>query len=120
LLIDNIGGYLDPCEHDFENHFTLLPDGCLKAQTTVAAYMIERMHLNRPQIVKQRRRRRTDREEYETEIKLYDAVIGRMKATADQGFSALVEPLQQARDLRERRWNSRWDVPYEMEDLRSD
>jgi len=50
-------GYLDPCKHDYDNHFRLEGTGKIKGLTKLALYMIEHLWLNRPTRVNARGRR---------------------------------------------------------------
>jgi|GEM_PF-914361 len=50
-------GYLDPCKHDYNNHFRLEDTGKIKGLTKIAFYMIEYLWLNRPTRVNARGRR---------------------------------------------------------------
>lgn len=54
-LLDGVG-YLDPCEHDYDDHFRL-HEFEIEGLTRPAMYMIERLHLNRRQLIKLRQRR---------------------------------------------------------------
>src|SRR5262249_34904582 len=43
-------GYIDPCEHDYQEHFREKGEGIVEGISSAAIYMIERLHLNRRQL----------------------------------------------------------------------
>lgn len=53
-LVDGLG-YLDPCQHDYDEHFVYSIDFDIRSRSAVAQYMIERLHLNRQQLKKIRK-----------------------------------------------------------------
>ena len=50
-------GYLDPCEHDYDDHFAIVSEVEIKGRSGVGQYMVEHLHLNRVQLQNLRRRR---------------------------------------------------------------
>jgi len=122
-------GYLDPCEYDFDEHFSYLPDGTVCGLSPVANYMIERLHLNRNQIVRVRLQRYEEEAKYKQGLADYDEIISlskRMLASLPDHeeedtrahLEAIVNILERAREKLVAWWEVRWDVPYECKDLR--
>ncbi len=117
-LTDGIG-YLDPCEHNYDDHFQLSSFE-IEGLTPVAAYMIERLHLNRPQLTKLRKMRfnkeRTHLEIVQTLkyfLKIIEAAIDSGKLP--QGSKNLA--INQLNDEIEK-WERQWEPIYELEDYR--
>ena len=121
-------GYLNPCEHDYSEHFELEADGTIKPLSQVAHYMIERLRLNREQIVGIRVRRLKFLEafsgecsKYDRAIKLLESRIGSLSNDAVAGkeeFEDIVKLLQDAKEELLERHDAYWRVPYEAADLR--
>ena len=121
-------GYLDPCEHDFDDHFRFQDDGIICGLSPVAKYMIERLHLNRSQIVRQRYKRYKDQTDYELHLANYDAAIALAQQaiasccdTEDETRKELVATFQRLNQAKKEllsKWESRWDPPYDVDDLR--
>jgi uncharacterized protein (TIGR02646 family) len=70
-------GYLDPCKHDYDLHFKYLDDGNVEGLTSVAHYMIERLHLNRGFVVNLRLTRIQKRKL----LQKYDLLISQTRRT---------------------------------------
>ena len=67
-IFDIVIGNLDPCEHDYEVHFQFSTDGTVGGLSPSALYMVERLHLNRAQIVRLRSRRCQEKAEYQQDL----------------------------------------------------
>lgn len=119
-------GYLDPCDHDYDKHFAL-DDDFFVAQTPVAEYMINRMHLNRVAMQKQRRVRRDDEALHTQFLMLFErsmaALDGLLAAEALPGAErrAMRRELEQLRQQYAQRvnaWEQRWQPRFGMDDYR--
>ncbi|MCU0490095.1 MAG: HNH endonuclease [Chloroflexaceae bacterium] len=120
-------GYLDPCEHDFDQHFEPGRDFRVAGKTTVADYMIRRMHLNRSMMRKIRRNRQEEAELHqqfvalvERNLNLLSAALGNA-ALLPQQQSELQQELDTLQAQLQRRtaaWNERWEPMFSMDDYR--
>jgi uncharacterized protein (TIGR02646 family) len=120
----HIRGYLDPCQYDYEQYFTVQEDGTLEGKVLAARYMIEALHLNRKQLKQLRVRRRREQEIHDQFMRLFDEVEAKV-AALDNASSAQTRVLrklilqlvsiyrQHLKDL----WASRWKPPYELTEV---
>lgn len=119
-------GYLDPCEHDYDDHFRL--NGFeIEGLTQVAKYMIERLHLNRSQLVKLRKSR-IDEEESLTKIiqELNEQLnIINMAVTSEHLPPSIRQQFQTMRNMITERlhhemgiWHDRWKPRFDLDDYR--
>lgn len=120
-------GYLNPCEHDFEEHFKLDTTGKIAGLTGVGKYMVERMHINRRFMVDTRYNRLQFEQNYRDEAALYKQVILALQEIinaeetspvhGDTNLQELIiltaEAMQQSDLKRDRRWQV-----YEPDDFR--
>lgn len=118
-------GYLDPCEHDYSDHFATDADFRLLEKTAIGRYMIDRLHLNRPMLQKLRRSRHEQEQAHQQFIALFERNLALIAAAlADQDLSkskrrGLEADLAAARSQYERYlagWQQRWDPLYNTED----
>ena len=120
-------GYLDPCQHDYANHFVQTPDFRVDGLSQVAHYMIERLHLNRPQLRKLRQRRKQEEELYQRAMLSYQDDLLRIEALLSekdlpdqvhnilQKFHDTILAEQQAR---QEAWLRRWEPLFNLDDYR--
>jgi hypothetical protein len=120
-------GYLDPCEHDYDQHFGLAEAFVLIGHTAVARYMIDRLHLNRPMLQKLRRQRHEQAELHEQFVALFAqnmALLGehlREAALTASQRRQLAKELERLRRQFERHvesWEKRWQPLYSLDDYR--
>lgn len=119
-------GYLDPCEHDYNEHFEVVGD-ILEGSSDVAEYMIERLHLNRRQLRKLRAMRNRAEHNHQRAVARITEIIDSIEESlADDDLSkqarqtlmksqeAFVSQLEQLRN----EWQSRWEPLYDLDDYR--
>ncbi len=120
-------GYLDPCEHDYDNHFIQTDDFQIQGLSKVAQYIIERLHLNRPQLQKLRQRRRREEELYHKSMQLYrerlleiDTLLGKQELP-DSVYGFLQEfrkNILAEQIATQESWQKRWNPLVGLEDYR--
>ena len=124
-LIDGVG-YIDPCEHDYDDHFRV--NGFeIEGLTQVARYMIERLHLNRRQLIKLKKKR-FDEETTHTETLLELKKQLDIIDTAVSSGTLLQAVQHQLQDMKNiitnrlndltEQWECRWEPVYALEDYR--
>lgn len=120
-------GFLDPCEHDYDEHFSLDDTNHLVGLTKVGEYMIEILHLNRAQLIKVRYSRDKDRNEYlETLEQLKILIEQSRQRLAKGGFDAeILENWHKIHDKAtahkqriENEWANRYQPRLDLEDFR--
>lgn len=120
-------GYLDPCEHDYDEHFALVDDNQLQGVTPVAVYMIERLHLNRRQLQILRRKRVREIAIYHEYLQLIEETLAMIESSledeavplhAQQSLLMTREVLQAEREARLQAWAKHWQPLYDLEDYR--
>lgn len=125
-LIDG-RGYLDPCEHDYENHFcsAATPAYHVEALSPAAKYMVRRLRLNRRQLLQMRRWREEKKRRYEdtmrelaTAISTVRNALQRQGQSSTSEWSDLYTSLVAQRDALELEWNTRWVPELEADDYR--
>jgi hypothetical protein len=122
-------GYLDPCKHDFDEHFEPHRGFRVRGLTGPGKYMVERLHLNRAQLRKMRMLRRRAERQHKREIELLrEFVVELQTALASPSLvgpnrTNLVARLSRVQDQvaqKIQQWNSRWEPIFDMEDYRDD
>lgn len=119
-------GYIDPCEYDYDDHFCL-HGFQIEGLTPVAKYMVERLHLNRQQLVKIRAKRFDERADHLTIIQALHEQLNLL--TAEIESAHLSPPIrQQFQDMKNaitnqlkhelEKWNHRWEPVYALADYR--
>lgn len=120
-------GYLDPCQHDYAQHFSYGAGFLVEGLTPVARYMIARMHLNRPMMRKIRQNRHEEAELHQQFSELFERNLALLEAAlADEELPAverraLEKELERLRGQYERRrkaWERRWQPLFSMDDYR--
>lgn len=120
-------GYIDPCDHDYDEHFVQTADCQIEGLSPVATYMIERLHLNRRQLQKLRQIRKQEEELHQKFMNLYQQVLSAIETSLnDKTLSAHAHiTLQMSREIflverqdRQQLWKTRWDPLVELEDYR--
>jgi uncharacterized protein (TIGR02646 family) len=120
-------GYIDPCEHDFDEHFVQNNDFEVEALSAIANYMLERLHLNRVQLLKIRRNRYREEEIYQQFIEYYQELLHQIDnqlqnshLTPDD-INLLLEWQKIYHDYltkRHEEWESRWNPKTDWDDYR--
>lgn len=120
-------GYLDPCQHDYEEHFRSdQATGLIEGLTLPARYMAERLHLNRQHLVRVRRKRVREEELHQRFLQRIDELLAIIAESLEDGslpkralllLQAFQEYVEQDREQRIRWWRDRWEPPYEPNDL---
>lgn len=125
-IVEGIG-YLDPCEHDYDEHFVLTDDYELLGKSLAANYMKERLHLNRRQLKKLRKKRTKFEAKHQEILSQLDTLIATLeKALKESSLSVAVqEELQRAYQLAQsqridqmQEWEARWIPQVSLEDYR--
>jgi hypothetical protein len=120
-------GYIDPCEHDYDDHFVQTSDFQVKGLSPVADYMIERLHLNRRQLQKLREIRKREEELHHKFMKLYQEVLSAIEVSLkDETLPDHARiTLQMSREIflieqqsRQELWGSRWQPLFDLNDYR--
>ncbi len=117
-LADNIG-YLDPCEHDYDDHFQI-KNFEIKGLTPVGIYMVEKLHLKRPQLIKLRKMR-FNKEQIHLEtiqtfndlLKIIDVAINSGKLPQSRKNMVINQLNAEIND-----WEQRWEPVYKLRDYR--
>ncbi|MBE2222338.1 MAG: hypothetical protein IAF02_12395 [Anaerolineae bacterium] len=124
-LFDGVG-YLDPCEHDYDAHFRLKGFE-IEGLTQPALYMIERLHLNRRQLVKLRQKRWDEEavhvktlQEFHEQIELIDTAIHsqQLSPAIQEQFHTLKQTIANQLHVMIEKWERRWEPLYTLEDYR--
>lgn len=76
--LDDGIGYLDPCQHDYLVHFKENDNAILEHLSPPALYMIERLHLNRMQLIKLRSFRQREAQQHSALLTLYETAISKI------------------------------------------
>jgi hypothetical protein len=125
-LVDGVG-YLDPCEHDYDEHFVVADDYQLQGITPVAAYMVEHLHLNRRQLQILRQKRAREIAIHNRFLQLIEETLVMIDSSleddtvplhAQQSLLMAREMLQLERDDRLQAWSKCWHPLYNLEDYR--
>lgn len=120
-------GYIDPCEHDYDEHFELNEQDELVGLSGVGRYMIERLHLNRGQLKKLRKKRREDELEHQKALALIDELLNLVEVSLVGNDISLEKrnklerqgaTLQARRANHIKQWAERWDPLYDLGDYR--
>lgn len=124
-LVDGVG-YLDPCEHDYDDHFRL--NGFeVVGITRPAWYMVERLHLNRTQLIKLRQRRWDEErlhaqtvQELHDQLELLEVAIysDQLPQATRQQFQVMKDVVTKRLDEDMANWQRRWEPFYELDDYR--
>lgn len=123
--VDDGHGYLDPCLHDYDEHFAATDDHRLVGRSKVATYMIERLHLNRGLLRKIRRLRREDEELHHQFVELFERNIELIEANLRERslgkkkraeFERDLERLRRQYEQRLAAWARRWEPVFALED----
>ncbi len=117
-LTDGIG-YLDPCEHDYDKHFRVSSFE-IEGLTPVAVYMIERLHLNRHQLIKLRKRRFKEEKTHSETIEAYNDLLEtiEVKIRSGQSFQNKKNLIANRLNNMVNEWERRWDPQFALEDYR--
>ena len=115
-------GYLDPCEHDYDEHF-VQRQFRLIGLSAVATYMVERLHLNRVQLCKLREQRALEAERYSVFCRLFEITLrhlkGQINTLNDIDREVSIQEIAELKTLFEKhvnRFAARWEPQIEMED----
>lgn len=121
-------GYLDPCEHDYAEHFENdAESGKVAGSTPPARYMVEHLHMNRPYLISLRRKRVAEEEIQERFAELCKGALRMIERSLEDETlpDHVVSSLEVAREVietlweeRQRWWAKRWEPPYGIDDLR--
>lgn len=122
-------GYLDPCQHDYDEHFGDQPTpGLVEGLTSRARYMVERLHINRPHLVKLRQKRAQEEAIHRRFQQSCQEVLGMITCSlGDESLpSHVVRSLAAAQEVidlllqeHQRWWKERREPAYDSGDLRS-
>lgn len=127
---DNLHGncYLNPCEHDYDDHFQVsVITWKIGGLTLPARYMIERLHLNRRHLLMLRQKRAREEEIHQRiqhicneRLEMISKSLSNHNLPSDvvEAFEALREQIISRCEERQRWWDERWKPLYEPEDLR--
>lgn len=122
-------GYLDPCQHDFDDHFGSRGGFRIVGLTGPGEYMVERLHLNRDQLRKMRMLRRRAELQHLREVKLFRELADELKTALAKPTVVGQERTKLDGQLRRteaqieqkiRQWDNRWIPLFDMEDYRDD
>ena len=126
-LTDGIG-YLNPCVHDYEDHFTCDDTSAIvRGVTPAARYMVERLHLNRRHLVDLRVTRRRQEDVHEEALEQYDQILSLISQRLESSslpahtrhrLEEAESRLRSERDHEVARWETRLQPLYEPEDFR--
>jgi uncharacterized protein (TIGR02646 family) len=119
-------GYLDPCEYDYYEHFTVSTDFHIQGLSTTAQYMVERLHLDRKQLQKIRRHRSVEPRHYENIKYLYENTLRKQKdylstKSASQDKEQLEKDLALLQENFEKhieKWHRRLEPMFDLDDYR--
>jgi hypothetical protein len=118
-------GYPDPCEVDYDHHITVLPNCRVQGHTDVGAYLVRRLHLNRRQLVKIRKKREALKKTIENRIRMAEATMleaERMKERSDlpsdiaDYFARIQENAAREKRDAEAEWQAQREPLFEMSD----
>lgn len=125
-LVDGVG-YLNPCEHDYDEHFIVAGDYQLQGTTPVAAYMAEHLHLNRRQLQILRQKRAREIAIHHRFLQLIEETLAMIDSSleddavplhAQESLLMAREMLQLERDDRLQAWSKCWHPLYDVKDYR--
>lgn len=121
-------GYLDPCQHDYEEHFeNEQTTGRTNGLTPPARYMVERLHLNRRHLIRMRLKRAQEEDLHRRFQQICEETLAMIECSLqdnslpDHAVTSLrmaQEVIQTLWQERLRWWKSRWEPIYEPGDLR--
>jgi 5-methylcytosine-specific restriction endonuclease McrA len=123
--LDDGRGYLDPTEHDYDDHFALSDDDLIVGLSAVGHYMIQRMRLNRKMLQKIRALRREEEQQHtrilsllERSISAIDIVLEREQPTGKAGRALRRErdELRKQYEAQVVSWGRRWEPLFNLED----
>ncbi|NJM08404.1 hypothetical protein HC891_22855 [Candidatus Gracilibacteria bacterium] len=123
--LDDGCGYLDPTEHNYDEHFALGADFMLEGLSPVGRYMIQRMRLNRKMLQKIRALRREEEQQHtrilrllERSISAIDIVLEREQPTGKAGRELRRErdELRKQYEAQVVGWGRRWEPLFNLED----
>lgn len=126
-LVEGVG-YLDPCQHDYDEHFeNEQTTGRTNGLTPPARYMVERLHLNRLHLIRVRQKRMREKELHQRFVQQTDELLAMIADSLEDKslpervlmlLQAFQEYLEQDREQRIRWWRTRWEPAYEPDELR--
>jgi hypothetical protein len=118
-------GYLDPYEHDYDEHFAVDVSFQMISKTPVGSYMVDRLRLNRTMLMKLRQLRQIEEDQHNRFVGAFQAAIDRFDALLEntrlakkkrRQLEADRTALQTAYNQHIVNWNRRWEPRYELED----
>jgi uncharacterized protein (TIGR02646 family) len=121
-------GYLDPCQHDYDMYFSYTAEHKIEGRISCARYMIKRLRLNRRQLIKLRRLRIEEEQEFTEFIELCEDAIHRIAAMlcrrnlsddAKRQFESQLDSVQAKLRRKAEKWERRWEPRFNLEDYRS-
>ena len=126
-LVEGVG-YLDPCQHDYDEHFeNEQTTGRTNGLSPPARYMVERLHLNRLHLIRVRQKRMREEELHQRFLQQTDELLAMIADSLEDKslpehvlmlLQAFQEHLEQDREQRIRWWRTRWEPAYEPDELR--
>lgn len=120
-------GYLDPCHHDYDDYFSVTEKYTIDGRIACARYMIQRLRLNRRQLIKLRRSRAEEEQEFSEFIELCESAINsiavklkrkNLSSEAKRRFESDLENVQTKLRRKIERWERRWEPQFDLEDYR--
>ena len=126
-LTDGVG-YLDPCQHDYGEHFrNEQATGRTNGLTPPARYMVERLHLNRRHLIKMRLKRVREKDLHQCfqqmcketlEMIAYSLQDQTLPEHAMAALKMAEEVIRTFWQERLKWWETRWKPAYEPDELR--
>lgn len=125
--IEDGKGFIDPCEYDYDEHFRLADGDELVGLSGVGRYMVERLHLNRMQLIKLRRKRQGDEVAQQEALALIDETLDLVGLALSNSNISLEQrnklegkrvALQMQRATHIARWAKRGEPLYDLDDYR--
>ena len=126
-LTDGVG-YLDPCRHDYDEHFeSNLTTGYTNGRTPPARYMVERLHFNRQFLIQLRQKRTREEAIHQRFQQICREVLKMIEHSlqdnslpdhAKKSLRLAQTAIEAFWQERLRWWQRRWEPFYEPGDLR--
>lgn len=120
-------GYLDPCQHDYDDYFSYTADYEIEGSIASARYMIKKLRLNRRYLVKLRKLRVEEEQDFNVFIELCEDAINRLATKlkrknlsdeAKQRVASQLERVQARLTQKVEKWERRWEPRFNLEDYR--
>lgn len=109
--------FLDPAIADYHSHIELSPDATLAGRTVAGVYVIERLYLNRPQLIVSRRYRKALRL-IDSAVSTFNSTLNELSALGSDGHEIISEIAQASLRINQLQVQLAQATPYQANEIK--